>query len=87
MVPERQRAELVAGLDAVDYVALFGEDDASDLIRVLKPDVVCKGGEYRGKRIPEQEAVEEVGGRFQHLRQVPGVRTTHLVNKVRRSPR
>ena len=87
LVPERQRAELIAGLEVVDFVALFGEDDAAALIRFLKPDIVCKGGEYRGRRIPEQEAVEAVGGRFQHLRQIPGVRTTNLVERVRKTLR
>ena len=51
LTPERQRAEMVAGLAPVDWVVLFSEADAAPLIRVLRPDVVCKGGEYRGTRI------------------------------------
>jgi rfaE bifunctional protein nucleotidyltransferase chain/domain len=82
LVPERQRAELVAGLEVVQAVALFGEDDASALIRAVAPDIVCKGGEYRGLRIPEQVAVEAVGGRFHHLKQIPGVRTTNLIERA-----
>ena len=53
VVPERQRAELIAGLECVDRVVLFGEDTAAPLIRALRPDVVCKGGDYRGERIPD----------------------------------
>jgi rfaE bifunctional protein nucleotidyltransferase chain/domain len=83
IVPERQRAEMVAGLSCVDWVVLFGEDDAGPLIRAIAPDVVCKGGEYRGRRIPEQEAVEAGGGRFVHLRQIPGVRSSLIVERVR----
>ena len=82
LVPERQRAEMLAGLAVIDYVALFGEDDAAALIRSIAPDIVCKGGEYRGRRIPEQDAIESVGGRFQHLRQTPGVRTTNLLERA-----
>ena len=82
LVPERQRAELIAALEVVDFVALFGEDDASALIRAVRPDVVSKGGEYRGRRIPEQKAAEAVGGRFRHLKQIPGIRTTKLVDRV-----
>jgi rfaE bifunctional protein nucleotidyltransferase chain/domain len=83
LVPERQRAELIAALACVDAVALFAEDSAAPLIRALRPDVVCKGGEYRGARIPEQLAIESIGGRFVPLRQIPGVRTTLLLERAR----
>jgi D-beta-D-heptose 7-phosphate kinase/D-beta-D-heptose 1-phosphate adenosyltransferase len=83
VVPERQRAELVAGLACVDYVALFGEDAPLALIRALRPDVVCKGADYRGKRPPEQVLIESLGGRFRLLRDVPGVRSSLLVERVR----
>lgn len=82
VVGERRRAEMVAALACVDRVALFGEDDAGPLIRALRPDVACKGGEYRGRRIPEQAAVEAVGGRFVHLRQVPGERTSLILERA-----
>lgn len=84
LVPERQRAELVAGLACVDYVVFFSEDDASATIRALKPDIVCKGGEYRGKPVPEQDMIESLGGRFFFLRQVPRIRTSLLLERVRR---
>ncbi len=83
VVRERQRAELLAGLACVDYVTLFGEDTPLALIRALRPDVVCKGGDYRGKRPPEQILIESMGGRFRVLREVPGVRSSLLVNRVR----
>lgn len=84
VTPERQRAEMVAGLAPVDWVVLFAEADASPLIRVLRPDVVCKGGEYRGARTPEEQAIVELGGRFVALRQTPGVRTSRLLSRARR---
>ena len=84
VVPEAQRAELLAGLECVDYVVLFGEDTATSLIHALKPDIVCKGGEYRAKRVPEQEAIESLGGRFVLLRQVPRVRSSSLIKRARR---
>jgi len=83
VVPERQRAELVAALACVDCVVLFGEADAVPLIRALRPDVVCKGGEYRGQPVPEREAVEALGGRFVYLRQIPGSRSTLLLERAR----
>lgn len=84
LVKERQRAEMVAGLESVDYVVLFADDDASGLIRALRPDVVCKGSEYRGKALPEKQAVESVGGRLAFLRQIPGTRSTLLIERARR---
>lgn len=86
VVPERQRAEVVAGLGVVDYVALFDEDTPVELILELAPDVVCKGGEYRTADPPEKAAVESLGGRFVLLRQIPGVRTTRIVEQMRRRP-
>ncbi len=82
--PEAQRAELIAGLACVDCVVLFGEDTPVELIRALEPDVVCKGGEYRGTRPPEQELIESLGGDFVLLRQTPRVRSSLLVHRARR---
>jgi len=84
VVPERQRAEMIAGLEAVDYVVLFGEDDAAGLIRRLRPDVFCKGGEYRGREIAETAAVHEAGARIHWLRLTPGVRTSRMLERSRR---
>lgn len=84
LVPARQRAELLAGLACVDYVVLFGEDTPVQLIRALRPDVVAKGGDYRGADAPEKEVIEALGGRFVYLRQIPGVRSTLLIERLRR---
>ena len=62
---ERDRASLVAALDCVDHVVLFDEDEPSDLIRLLRPDVHVKGGDYRGQDLPEAQAVADVGGRVE----------------------
>ena len=83
LTPERQRAEMVAGLAPVDWVVLFSEADAAPLIRALRPDVVCKGGEYRGTRTPEEQAIADLGGRFVALRQPPSVRTSALLARAR----
>jgi rfaE bifunctional protein nucleotidyltransferase chain/domain len=83
VIPERQRAELIAALACVDWVTLFGEDTPVSLIRALRPDVVCKGGDYRGARTPEQDAIEALGGRFVLLRQTPGLRSSILLKTIR----
>ena len=85
LVPARQRAELVAALSCVDHVVLFGEDTPVPLIRALRPNVVAKGGDYRGADPPEKRVIEALGGRFVCLRQVSGVRSTTLLDRLRRS--
>jgi rfaE bifunctional protein nucleotidyltransferase chain/domain len=84
IVPERQRAEVVAALDCVDHVALFGEPTPVALIRALRPDIVCKGGEYRSQPAPEKALIEALGGRFVLLRRIPEVRSTLLLDRGRR---
>lgn len=64
MVGERERLSLAASLEPVDYAVLFDEPTPADLIRILRPEVHAKGGDYAGQPLPESAAVEDVGGRF-----------------------
>jgi rfaE bifunctional protein nucleotidyltransferase chain/domain len=57
------RAELVAGLRGVDYVVLFGEATVEPLLKLLKPDVHCKGTDYTVDTVPERAVVSAYGGR------------------------
>jgi rfaE bifunctional protein nucleotidyltransferase chain/domain len=57
------RAELVAALDGVDYVVLFGEPTVGPLLETLRPDVHCKGTDYTVETVPERAIVEAYGGR------------------------
>ena len=58
------RAELVAALESVDYVVLFSDPDVNRLLRLLKPDVHCKGTDYTPETVPERETVQAYGGRI-----------------------
>src|SRR4051794_7185259 len=79
LVPEAQRAEVVAALAAVDYVVLFGEPDPLHVITVLQPDVLVKGGDWALDRIVGREVVEARGGAVKTIPMVPGLSTTALV--------
>src|SRR5437762_13311378 len=57
------RAELIAGLRGVDYVVVFGDPDVERLLRLLKPDVHCKGTDYTIDSVPERAVVLAYGGR------------------------
>jgi rfaE bifunctional protein nucleotidyltransferase chain/domain len=85
IVGERQRAELVAALACVDWVVLFGEPTPLALIRALRPDVLAKGGDWRPEEIVGSGDVRRWGGRVERLRVVPGIRSTILVERARRS--
>jgi rfaE bifunctional protein nucleotidyltransferase chain/domain len=58
------RAELVSALESVDYVVLFADPDVNRLLRLLKPDVHCKGTDYTPETVPERETVLSYGGRI-----------------------
>ena len=57
------RAELVSALRSVDYVMIFSELDVNQLLRVLRPDVHCKGTDYTIETVPERDTVRRYGGR------------------------
>jgi len=82
VVGERQRAEVLAGLACVDWVVLFGEETPLRVIRALRPDVLAKGGDWKLDQIVGREDVEGWGGRVVRLRQVPGVRTSAVVERM-----
>jgi D-glycero-beta-D-manno-heptose 1-phosphate adenylyltransferase len=63
ILPASDRAELVAALRGVDYVVTFGEGTAERLLRLIKPDVHCKGTDYTIDSVPERSVVLEYGGR------------------------
>jgi D-beta-D-heptose 7-phosphate kinase/D-beta-D-heptose 1-phosphate adenosyltransferase len=84
VVPERQRAELVAGFACVDWVVLFGQTTPLSLIRALRPDVLAKGGDWRLDDIVGRREVESWGGRVERLRIVPGVRSSDLIERIGR---
>lgn len=88
IVPAAERAELVAGLACVDYVTIFGEDTASELVLALQPDVYVKGGDYAGpggtsgKPLPEAEVVRANGGVVAIVPLVPEASSTGLIERV-----
>lgn len=88
LVPEAERAELVASLDPVDWVILFGDDTAERLVGVVCPDVYVKGGDYAaapgepGKLLPEAAAVRAAGGEVRLIPLVPERSSSDLVARI-----
>jgi len=86
VVPEDERARLVAALAAVDCVVLFAEDTPLALIRALKPDVLVKGADYAPETIVGAKEVEAWGGRVVRVPLVKGKSTTTLLERLRGGP-
>lgn len=63
LVPENERAEIVAAIRGVALVTIFHETTAEELIRAIRPDVQCKGTDYTVETVPERALVESLGGR------------------------
>jgi D-glycero-beta-D-manno-heptose 1-phosphate adenylyltransferase len=85
IVPEQQRAEVLAALACVDYVVLFDEADPGRLIAEIQPDVLVKGGDWTPDKIIGRETVEARGGAVKTIPLVPGVSTTAIVERIRGS--
>jgi len=65
LVPQEQRAEVLAALKPVDGVVIFSEPTATHLVEILQPDVYAKGGDYQLATLPEAAAVQIYGGRVE----------------------
>jgi rfaE bifunctional protein nucleotidyltransferase chain/domain len=76
------RAELVAALESVDYVVLFSDPDVNRLLRLLTPDVHCKGTDYTSETVPERDTVRAYGGRVAIVGDPKDHSTRELVAKI-----
>ena len=83
LVPEGERARVLAALAAVDCVVLFDEDTPLALIRRLRPDVLVKGADYAREAIVGAAEVEGWGGRVVRVPLVEGKSTTALLRNLR----
>jgi len=81
--PEAERAELVAGLECVDYVVIFPQNTAVELVKRVQPTYYAKGGDYTERDLPESEAVVEQGGFVVILPLEAEQSTTQLVEKIK----
>lgn len=80
---ENERAYVLAALACVDAVTLFDEDTPAELIDVLRPDVLVKGGDYTPDRVVGREIVEAGGGRVVIIPYIEGRSTTGIIERIR----
>lgn len=79
---EEDRAEILASLNAVDYVVIFEEDTPQELIEKVAPDVLVKGGDWPVEKIVGHKFVLARGGEVKSLPFHPGHSTTSLIERI-----
>ena len=79
------RAAVLSALESVDYVYIFNEDTPLELILVLKPHVLVKGGDYKSSEVVGAKEVESWGGQVALIELVPGASTTELISRINAS--
>jgi len=94
LVPEDERAEIMANLLCVDFVTIFSEHTAISLLERLHPDIYVKGSDYAGEqpdvpdtsRLPEAPTVQSYGGVVRLIPYLPHHSTTELIEKIKKLP-
>ena len=84
IVSEGERAEVLSGLESVDYVVLFSDDTPIKLIEKIKPNVLVKGSDWKKGKIVGEDFVKSMGGKTVRARLVQGKSTTNIIKKIER---
>ena len=84
IVPESERAEIVAALACVDSVVLFDEASPAELLAELRPDVHAKGTDYTAETVPERDVVVRYGGRTAIVGDPKDHATSDLIERIRK---
>ncbi len=83
LLPLAERAEMLLALDCVDYVTFFEEDDPYNVVKILKPDVLVKGGDWAIDKIIGGDLVKSRGGKVMNIPVVEGRSTTNLIQIIK----
>jgi len=83
LIPQNERAEILASLECVDGVVIFDQPTPREVIAALLPDVLVKGSDWPGNQIVGREEVEAAGGKVVLIPNVPGYSTTEILQKIR----
>ena len=86
IIPQDERAEILAALACVDYVVIFDEPTPREIIARVLPDVLVKGGDWGLDDIVGREEVESAGGRVVSIPLEPGYSTSGIIDRIRKLP-
>jgi rfaE bifunctional protein nucleotidyltransferase chain/domain len=79
---EKSRVKIISALECVDYVTLFNENTPENLIKIIKPHIHVKGGDYKEEDLPEAKIIKEYGGKIIILPLLEGFSTTQIIQKI-----
>lgn len=82
---QKARAAVVAALESVDYVVIFSEDTPLKLIKAIKPDVLIKGADWKGKGIVGADEVKAAGGKVEFIQFVDHFSTTGIIQSIKKN--
>lgn len=85
ILPDSERAEILAGLKSVDYVTIFDDLTPQEIISRLLPDVLVKGADWGSTEIVGRKEVESAGGQVISIPVVPGFSTSALIRRIQDS--
>ncbi|PSF37489.1 D-glycero-beta-D-manno-heptose 1-phosphate adenylyltransferase [Aphanothece hegewaldii CCALA 016] len=85
IIPDSQRAEVIAALKSVDGVVIFSETTATNLIETLKPDIYVKGGDYTLNTLPETPTVQAYGGKIELVKIEIPTSTSRIIEHITRN--
>jgi rfaE bifunctional protein nucleotidyltransferase chain/domain len=84
LIPESERADVVAALESVDYVTIFNETTPLELIEYLKPDILVKGGDWKEEQVVGRQSAEKWGGIVIIIPEIIGSSTTNIIEKIKK---
>jgi rfaE bifunctional protein nucleotidyltransferase chain/domain len=84
IVPEKERALMLASFECVTYTTIFEEDDPIVFLQAVRPDIHCKGAEYSdgSRAMPEKPIVESYGGRIDYISLINEKSTTKMISAL-----
>ncbi len=84
IISENDRAEMLSHLESVDFIVIFNDDTPINLIKVINPDVLVKGGDWKIDQIVGSKIVLENGGEVKSLSFIDGISTSKIIEKIQK---
>jgi len=84
VVPQEQRMQVLAAIEAIDYVVIFEEENPLLIIKELQPDILVKGGDWPIETIVGREIVEKKDGKVLSIPLMEGISTTNIIEEVKK---
>lgn len=81
--PQRDRAEVLSGLECVDYITIFNEKTPENLIKIILPHILAKGSDWKGKEVAGSDIVMKNGGRVVFVPLLKGRSTSEIIKKIK----